>query len=106
MGLLPIMESCIDPPTGIISVILRHLFSPLNNTRLSHLCGPTDEHLRTIEAGLQVGIAHRHEQFKIDGPKKQAERAMEVLQRTLDGTLTRYRVSGPRLEETPWRHRA
>ena len=33
-------------------------------------------------------------------------RAMEVLQRTLDGTLTRYRVSGPRLEETPWRHRA
>lgn len=30
-------------------------------------------------------------------------RAMVVLQRTLDGTLTRYRVSGPRLEETPWR---
>lgn len=33
-------------------------------------------------------------------------RAMVVLQRTLDGTLTRYRVSGPRLEETPWRNRA
>jgi hypothetical protein len=32
-------------------------------------------------------------------------RAMVVLQRTLDGTLTRYRVSGPRLEETPWRAR-
>lgn len=30
-------------------------------------------------------------------------RAMVVLQCTLDGTLTRYRVSGPRLEETPWR---
>jgi hypothetical protein len=30
-------------------------------------------------------------------------RAMVVLQRTLDGTLTRYRVSGPRLAETPWR---
>ena len=26
--------------------------------------------------------------------------------RTLDGTLSRYRVSGPRLEETPWRNRA
>lgn len=32
-------------------------------------------------------------------------RAMVVLQRTLDGTLPRYRVSGPRLEETPWRVR-
>jgi hypothetical protein len=32
-------------------------------------------------------------------------RAMVVLQRTLDGTLTRCRVSGPRLEEAPWRVR-
>ena len=62
------------------AVILRHTFTPLNNTRLAHLCGPMDEHLRTIEAGLQVAIAHRHEQFKIDGPKKQAERAFTVLQ--------------------------
>lgn len=30
-------------------------------------------------------------------------RALVVLQRTLDGALIRYRVSGPRLEETPWR---
>ena len=61
-------------------MILRHTFTPPNNTRLAHLCGPMDEHLRTIEAGLQVAIAHRHEQFKIDGPKKQAERALTVLQ--------------------------
>ncbi len=61
-------------------VILRHTFTPLNNTRLAHLCGPMDEHLRTIEAGLQVSIAHRQEQFKIDGPKKPAERALTVLQ--------------------------
>ena len=61
-------------------VILRHTFTPLNNTRLQHLCGPMDEHLRTIEAGLQVAIAHRHEQFKVDGPKKQAERAITLLQ--------------------------
>ena len=65
---------------GIISLILRHLFSPLNNTRLGHLCGPMDEHLRTIEAALQVNIAHRHEQFKVDGPKAKAKRGMEVLQ--------------------------
>ena len=61
-------------------MILRHLFSPHDNKRLTHLCGPTDEHLRTIEAALQVSIAHRHEQFKVDGPKLQARRGMEMLQ--------------------------
>ena len=61
-------------------MILRHLFSPPNNTHLGHLCGPTDEHLRTIEAALQVKIAHRHEQFKVDGTKANAKRGMEMLQ--------------------------
>ena len=61
-------------------MILRHTFSPPNNTRLGHLCGAMDEHLRTIELGLQVKIAHRHEQFKIDGPKAKVTQALEVLQ--------------------------
>jgi phosphate starvation-inducible PhoH-like protein len=61
-------------------LILRHLFTPLNNTRLSHLCGPTDEHLRAIELALEVRIAHRHEQFKVEGPKVKAQRAMDMLQ--------------------------
>ena len=61
-------------------MILRHLFSPPNNTRLSHLCGPMDAHLRTIETALQVKIAHRHEQFKVDGTKANAKRGMEMLQ--------------------------
>ena len=61
-------------------MILRHTFAPPNNTRLAHLCGSMDEHLRTIEAALQVKVAHRHEQFKIDGPKPKATRALEVLQ--------------------------
>ncbi len=61
-------------------MILRHTFTPLNNTRLSHLCGPLDEHLRTIELALDVKVAHRHEQFKVDGHKAKATRAMEVLQ--------------------------
>ena len=65
---------------GIINLILRHLFSPPNNTRLAHLCGPMDEHLRTIEVALQVKIAHRHEQFKVDGTKAHAKRGMEMLQ--------------------------
>jgi phosphate starvation-inducible PhoH-like protein len=61
-------------------LILRHTFAPPNNTRLANLCGSMDEHLRTIEIALQVKIAHRHEQFKIDGPKPKATRALEVLQ--------------------------
>ena len=61
-------------------MILRHTFTPHNNTRLTHLCGPADSHLRTIEAALQVSIAHRHEQFKVDGPKARATQALEVLQ--------------------------
>jgi len=44
------------------------------------MCGPTDEHLRTVETALQVSIAHRNEQFKIEGPKPKAQRALEVLQ--------------------------
>ena len=61
-------------------MIVRHTFSPPNNTRLTHLCGPMDAHLRTVETALQVSIAHRHEQFKIDGPKPKATRALEMLQ--------------------------
>ena len=61
-------------------MILRHIFSPPNNTRMTNLCGPMDEHLRTIETALQVSIAHRHEQFKVDGPKEKARRGMEMLQ--------------------------
>jgi phosphate starvation-inducible PhoH-like protein len=61
-------------------MIVRHTFSPPNNTRLDNLCGPMDAHLRTIEDALQIKIAHRHEQFKIDGPKATANQALELLQ--------------------------
>nr|WP_233101827.1 PhoH family protein [Variovorax sp. IB41] len=59
---------------------MRHTFTPPNNSRLGHLCGPLDAHLRRIEEALGVKIAHRHEQFKVDGPKASAQRAMDVLQ--------------------------
>ncbi|QIL81948.1 PhoH family protein [Diaphorobacter sp. HDW4A] len=61
-------------------MILRHTFTPHNNTRLTNLCGPADAHLRTIEDALQIKIAHRHEQFKVDGPKAKATQGMELLQ--------------------------
>ena len=61
-------------------MIIRHQFSPSSNARLGNLCGALDEHLRTIETGLQVKISHSHEKFKIDGLKANANRALEVLQ--------------------------
>ena len=47
---------------------------------MSHLCGPMDSHIRTIEAALQVKVAHRFEQFRVEGPKAKANQAMEVIQ--------------------------
>ncbi len=62
-------------------MILRHVFEPLDNQRLSHLCGPLDSHLRTIEAALAVAISRRHEFFRVEGPRAAAERALGLLQR-------------------------
>ncbi|AVQ83549.1 MULTISPECIES: PhoH family protein [unclassified Variovorax] len=82
-------------------MILRHTFTPLNNSRLGHLCGPLDAHLRRIEEALGVKIAHRHEQFKVDGPKAAAQRAMDVLQalyeiaqRTIDPAVVQLTLAG------------
>ena len=47
---------------------------------MGHLCGPMDAHIRTIEAACQVKIAHRFEQFRIEGPKAKAQQALEALQ--------------------------
>jgi phosphate starvation-inducible PhoH-like protein len=62
------------------NLILRHTFSPLDNTRLGHLCGPMDEHLRAIEAALPVTITRRQGAFKIDGGKRDAERTLALLE--------------------------
>ena len=82
-------------------MIYRHLFSPPNNKRLTNMCGPMDEHLRTIEIALQVVIAHRHEQFKVEGPKEKAKRGMEMLQalyemadRTIDPATVQLMLAG------------
>ncbi len=82
-------------------VILRHTFAPPNNTRLGHLCGPLDAHLRRIEEALDVKIAHRHEQFKIDGAKLNAQRALDVVQalyeiaqRPIDAAVVQLTLAG------------
>lgn len=60
-------------------MILRHTFSPLDNTRLGHLCGPMDEHLRAIEAVLPVTLTRRQGAFRIEGAKRDAEAVLGLL---------------------------
>jgi phosphate starvation-inducible protein PhoH and related proteins len=60
-------------------LILRHSFEPRDNTRLAHLCGSLDEHLRSIERLLDVNVSRRNEFFRVEGAKKQAEHAMNLL---------------------------
>ena len=78
-------------PMRVANSFCRHFFAdwnyqrdpaphlPAHNTRLTHLCGPGG---RTCAPSRWpgVGIAHRHEQFKADGPKAKATQAMELLQ--------------------------
>ena len=60
-------------------MILRHSFDPPDNTRLAHLCGSVDEHLRRIEQALGVRVSRRNEFFRVEGPKPQGEAAMALL---------------------------
>ena len=58
---------------------LRHSFSPPDNTRLAHLCGPLDEHLRTIEAAFGVTMTRRGEQFRVEGARGVPQQVIELL---------------------------
>jgi phosphate starvation-inducible protein PhoH and related proteins len=61
-------------------VILRRTFEPIDNTRLARLCGPMDEHLRAIEAALNVSIQRREGGFAVDGGKLAAAATVNVLE--------------------------
>ncbi|MEN9416599.1 MAG: hypothetical protein RI988_219 [Pseudomonadota bacterium] len=62
-------------------VILNHQFEPEDNRRLSHLCGPLDQHLRRVEEALGVRLLRRGAQLRIEGPRAQAQRALGLLER-------------------------
>jgi len=61
-------------------VILHHVFEPTDNTRLAHLSGAFDEHLRAVEAALAVRISRREAAFRIEGGRGEAQRALGLLQ--------------------------
>ena len=58
---------------------LRLAFDPADNRRLSHLCGPLDEHLRAVESALGVRLVRRGEALAIDGPAAASRKAETVL---------------------------
>ncbi|MFX8381703.1 hypothetical protein ABTL77_20095, partial [Acinetobacter baumannii] len=58
---------------------LRHSFSPPDNVRLAHLCGPLDEHLRTIEVAFSVTLHRRGEQFRIEGARGVPQQVVTLL---------------------------
>ncbi|MDD2700073.1 MAG: PhoH family protein [Sideroxydans sp.] len=51
-------------------------FEPVDNERLSNLCGAFDENLRQIETALEVNISRRGERFSINGDQAQIARAV------------------------------
>jgi phosphate starvation-inducible PhoH-like protein len=71
----PLLLHC--RPTALIR---RHVFSPVDNRRLTHLCGPLDTHLRSIEAAMGVTLERRHDTFRIDGPRPAVERTLVLLE--------------------------
>ncbi len=60
-------------------MIRSHILAPADNRRLAHLCGPVDEHLRSIEAALGVTLARREAQFRVEGPRESVARAVAFL---------------------------
>ena len=62
--------------------------APADNGRLSNFCGQFDEHLRQIEARLQVEIANRGNQFKVTGVDSSVKAACAVMQKLFASTET------------------
>ena len=54
-------------------------FTPVDNQRLAHLCGPLDENLRQIAVALDVDISHRAEKFRVTGLR--AREGLALLER-------------------------
>ncbi|RJS92266.1 PhoH family protein [Salinisphaera sp. Q1T1-3] len=65
-------------------------------TRLAHLCGPQDGHLRLIENTLDVAVHNRGHLFQVEGAEPAAEAAIDTLNElyaaTASGALDTERV--------------
>lgn len=55
------------------------ILEPIDNRRLSSLCGPFDDNIKLIERRLGVEINHSNSQFKIVGKDAQVAIAVDIL---------------------------
>ncbi len=60
-------------------MIRRHSLEPASPSRLAHLCGPMDAHLRSIEVALNIKLARRDHNFRIEGERDAVERASTLI---------------------------
>ncbi len=60
----------------LTSLILKQQFSPPDNVRLAHLCGPLDENLRQIEIAFDIVIRHREQRFTLEGTRARSAQAL------------------------------
>ncbi|MDE1953663.1 MAG: PhoH family protein [Betaproteobacteria bacterium] len=58
------------------SLILKQQFTPPDNARLAHLCGPLDENLRQIEIAFDIVIRHREQRFTLEGTRARSAQAL------------------------------
>lgn len=92
---------------------LRHSLAPADNTRLAHLCGPLDAHLRTIEAAFHVTLHRRGERFRIDGARGTPQQVADLLdslyarsERPLSAEMVQLAVASALREAAPARKTA
>mgnify|MGYP000732853147 CR=1 FL=1 len=92
---------------------LRHSLAPADNTRLAHLCGPLDAHLRTIEAAFHVTLHRRGERFRIDGARGAPQQVADLLDnlyarsdRALSAEMVQLAVASALREAAPARKHA
>jgi phosphate starvation-inducible PhoH-like protein len=53
--------------------------TPVDNERQAELCGPMDDHLKTIERRLGVKISYRGNQFRVLGEERNCQAAIHLL---------------------------
>lgn len=80
---MPASIDSVDSATNKLGSITERreiTLSPVDNARLSNLCGPFDNHLRAIELGLGVEIRNRGNQFVILGSSSDVDRGERLIQ--------------------------
>jgi phosphate starvation-inducible PhoH-like protein len=84
--LIPVLKeslSTVDLPSMTSQELI---LTPADNVRLSNLCGQLDQHLRQIEARLQVEISNRGNQFQVSGVETSVKAACALMQKLFETT--------------------